>query len=89
MLFTPKDWWHHHEEHVACTENHAEVSIHVLADDCFVCDFVLQPAIGPLSLNVKFPSQVPSLIYQQAIGYTYCSEFPPLTLRGPPSDFNS
>lgn len=88
MLLTPKDWWHVHDEHQVCTEQHTDSSMHAIDDDCFVCDFVIQPAIVPLSFQFNFPAQAPIVAVQIALGFVYCSKFPTHSLRGPPTKFN-
>lgn len=55
VLFVPRSIWHTHEE---IKENQLDCShSEDLEEDCYICDFTLQPALMPLNFVFQFPTQ--------------------------------
>jgi hypothetical protein len=85
VIFSPRSIWHHHEEEKkSCHhDGHAE---HSDADeDCYICDFTLQPALAPVSYLFHFPSQNPHVASATAVPLVDAKSISTLNLRGPPA----
>lgn len=84
VLFTPKSIWHSHDV-VKKTNTKDSHSAHFkFEEDCFICDFTLQPAINPIHFKFHFPknnnfiapiNKVTSLAKEFILAYSH---------RGPP-----
>lgn len=55
VLFTPKSVWHNHDAEKKTCSDDTNSSHVVIEQDCFICDFTLQPAINPVQFQFHFP----------------------------------
>lgn len=83
VIFVPRSIWHTHDEVKKSQVDHSNQQD--LEEDCYICDFTLQPALVPLNFIFQFPLQ--SLIRYVACKieihdvFSYNFKF----LRGPPN----
>lgn len=88
VIFSPRSIWHSHEDvKKSCT--HDDDHDHSDADeDCYICDFTLQPALTPVAFHFQFPVSNKYIAAAIAIALAETSDVSIDTLRGPPVDTN-
>lgn len=84
VIFIPRSVWHSHvDEQKTC--KHDDDHDHSDADeDCYVCDFTLQPALTPVSFQFNFPYSNNYIAPATAISLAAPAELTVQYLRGPP-----
>lgn len=88
VIFSPRSIWHSHDHKdvkKSCT--HDNDHDHSDADeDCYICDFTLQPALTPVAFHFQFPVSDNYVAAATAIALVDVSDASVQTLRGPPVD---
>lgn len=84
VILVPRTIWHSHTK-TKKVHSHDEDHDHSDADeDCYVCDFTLQPALEPLTFQFHFPSPDHYIAPGMALTLPEVREVSLLSLRGPP-----
>lgn len=85
VIYTPRSVWHSHIEKKSNKCSHDDEHDHSDADeDCYVCDFTLQPALTPVSFKFNFPYSNNYIAPPTAISLIDLGELTIQYLRGPP-----
>lgn len=88
VILAPRSVWHSHED-VKKTCTHDDGHEHSDAgENCYVCDFTLQPALAPVSFQFNFPCSNNYVVPATAVPLADAQEISEQCLRGPPVDVN-
>lgn len=82
VIFSPKSLWHSHVEIETKSKKGIDKNHSHVEEDCYVCDFTLQPALTPVNFPFNFPYLKPFISSDIAISLCEARELSVLSLRG-------
>ncbi|MBC9813523.1 hypothetical protein H9Y05_13690 [Crocinitomicaceae bacterium CZZ-1] len=84
VIFSPRSSWHSHDEVKKSCAHDNDHDHSDTDEDCYVCDFTLQPALTPVAFQFQFPVPDNYIAAAITLALVDVSDISVHTLRGPP-----